>query len=55
MNIKRKKAARYTGAHQALTFSRRMLLVGGAQLAVGGALVARLGYLSVAQNAHYKL
>ena len=49
------KASRYTGAHQALTFSRRMLLVGGAQLAIGGALVARLGYLAIAQNAHYKL
>ena len=49
------KAARYTGAHQALTFSRRMLLVGGAQLAIGGALITRLGYLAIAQNAHYKL
>ena len=49
------KASRYTGAHQALTFSRRMLLVGGAQIAIGGALIARLGYLAIAQNAHYKL
>ena len=32
-----------------------MMLVGGAQAVFGGALVARLGYLSVAQNAHYRL
>ena len=46
---------RYTGAHQSLTFSRRMLLVSGAQGLVGAALIARLGYLAVAQNEKYKL
>ncbi len=46
---------RYTGAHQSLAFSRRMLLVGGAQAAVGASLVARLGYLAVAQNEKYRL
>lgn len=49
------KASRYTAAHQSLTFSRRMMLVGGAQAALGGALIARLGYLSIAQNEHYQL
>jgi penicillin-binding protein 2 len=49
------KAPRFTAAHQSMTFSRRMMLVGGAQLVFGGALVARLGYLSVAQNKHYRL
>jgi penicillin-binding protein 2 len=49
------KASRFTAAHQSMTFSRRMMLVGGAQAAFGGLLVARLGYLSVAQNQHYKL
>jgi penicillin-binding protein 2 len=49
------KASRYTAAHQSITFSRRMMLVGGAQAALGGALIARLGYLSVAQNEHYQL
>ena len=49
------KTKRYTGAHQSLAFSRRMLLVGGAQAAVGALLVGRLGYLAVAQNEHYKL
>ena len=49
------KASRFTAAHQSMTFSRRMMLVGGAQAAVGGLLVARLGYLSVAQNQHYRL
>ncbi|MEO7410565.1 MAG: penicillin-binding protein 2 [Sphingomicrobium sp.] len=46
---------RFTGAHQSLVFSRRMLLVGGAQVAIVGALIARLGYLAVSQNEHYKL
>jgi penicillin-binding protein 2 len=49
------KASRFTAAHQAFTFSRRMMLVGGAQAAFGGILIARLGYLSVAQNEHYQL
>ena len=49
------KASRFTAAHQSMTFSRRMMLVGGAQAALGGALIARLGYLSVAQNQHYQL
>ena len=31
------------------------MLVGGAQAAFGGILIARLGYLSVAQNQHYRL
>jgi penicillin-binding protein 2 len=32
-----------------------MMLVGGAQAALGGALIARLGYLAISQNEHYKL
>ena len=32
-----------------------MMLVGGAQAAFGGMLIARLGYLSVAQNQHYQI
>ncbi len=46
---------RITEAHQSLAFSRRMLLVGGAQVALGGLLVGRLGYLAVSQNEYYKL
>jgi penicillin-binding protein 2 len=49
------KASRFTAAHQSITFSRRMMLVGGAQAALGGALIARLGYLSVAENEKYML
>jgi penicillin-binding protein 2 len=49
------KASRFTAAHQSMTFSRRMMLVGGAQAAFGGVLVARLGYLSIAQSEHYQL
>jgi penicillin-binding protein 2 len=49
------KASRFTAAHQSITFSRRMMLLGGAQALFGGALVARLGYLAVAQNEHYQL
>jgi len=50
-----KEAKRFTAAHQSMTFSRRMMLVGGAQAALGGVLMARLGYLSVVQNEQYKL
>jgi len=46
---------RFTNAHQSLRFSRRMLLVGGAQAALGGMLLTRLGYLSISQNEHYRL
>ena len=49
------KASRFTAAHQSMTFSRRMMLVGGAQAAFGGVLIARLGYLSIAQSEHYQL
>ena len=46
---------RLTAAHQSIAFSRRMLLLGGAQVALGGILVSRLGYLAVSQNEYYKL
>lgn len=53
---KRKSPAkRVTSAHQSLLFSRRMLLLGGAQALVGSMLVARLGWLSVAENRKYQL
>lgn len=46
---------RITAAHQSITFSRRMLLLGGAQTAVGALLIGRMGWLSVAQNQKYQL
>ena len=46
---------RFTAVHQNLTFSRRMLIVGGAQAAVAGVLVGRLGWLSVKENQKYNL
>ena len=48
-------SARPLTPHQSLTFSRRMMLVGGAQAALGAVLIARLGWLSVAENEHYQL
>ena len=48
-------ATRITPAHQSITFSRRMLLLGGAQAAVGAVLIGRMGWLSVAQNQKYQL
>ena len=50
-----KRPTRLTTAHQSITFSRRMLLLGGAQVAVGGLLIGRLGWLAVAQNQKYQL
>ncbi|MFC7537728.1 penicillin-binding protein 2 [Sphingomonas sp. GCM10030256] len=46
---------RFTNVHQGLTFSRRMMVVGGAQAAVGAALIGRLGWLSIAENEKYNL
>ncbi|HEX6742300.1 MAG TPA: penicillin-binding protein 2, partial [Sphingomicrobium sp.] len=50
-----KGSTRLTTAHQSITFSRRMLLLGGAQGAVGGLLIGRLGWLAIAQNQKYQL
>ncbi|HET7709398.1 MAG TPA: penicillin-binding protein 2 [Sphingomicrobium sp.] len=46
---------RFTSVHQSLTFSRRMMLMRGAQLGVGGLLLGRLGWLSIAENERYQL
>jgi penicillin-binding protein 2 len=48
-------ATRVTSVHQSLTFSRRMVLLGGAQAAVGTLLIGRMGWLAVAQNQKYQL
>jgi penicillin-binding protein 2 len=53
--VKMDSARRFTSVHQSLTFSRRMMLLGGAQVAVGGLLIGRMGWLSVAQNEKYQL
>lgn len=44
-----------TEAQQALTFTRRSLLLGGGQLAVGALLIGRLGWLAIAENEKYQL
>src|SRR5215472_15712935 len=49
------KPIRITSAHQSITFSRRMLVLGGAQLGVGGLLIGRLGSLAIAENEKYQL
>src|SRR3954464_15634817 len=49
------KHMRITSAHQSITFSRRMMLLGGAQAAVGSLLIGRMGWLSIAQNQKYQL
>src|SRR5437763_3810559 len=49
------KPVRLTTAHQSITFSRRMMLLGGAQAAVGGLLIGRMGWLAIAQNEKYNL
>jgi penicillin-binding protein 2 len=46
---------RITTAHQSFTFSRRMLMLGGAQVGVGALLVGRMGWLAIAQNEKYQL
>src|SRR5258705_9950175 len=49
------QAKRFTSAHQSITFSRRMMLRGGAQIGAGALLIGRLGWLSIAQNKKYQL
>ncbi len=49
------KPIRLTTAHQSITFSRRMMLLGTAQAGVGALLIGRLGWLSIAQNEKYQL
>ena len=49
------KPMRITNAHQSITFSRRILLLGGAEAAVGTMLIGRMGWLSIAQNEKYQL
>ena len=49
------KPIRLTNAHQSITFSRRMLLLGGAQAAIGALLIGRMGWLAIAQNEKYQL
>src|SRR3954471_8243241 len=49
------RPTRLTTAHQNITFSRRMLLLGAAQAGVGTLLIGRMGWLSVAQNQKYQL
>ena len=49
------KHVRFTNAHQSITFSRRMMLLGGAQAAVGTMLIGRMGWLAIAQNEKYQL
>jgi penicillin-binding protein 2 len=46
---------RFTNAHQSITFSRRMMMLGGAQAAIGALLIGRMGWLSIAQNQKYQL
>jgi penicillin-binding protein 2 len=49
------KHMRFTNVHQSITFSRRMMLLGGAQAAVGALLIGRMGWLSIKENEKYQL
>jgi len=54
---KRPKAAKklVTEASQTFTFNRRAIVLGGAQLAVGGVLIGRMGWIAIAENEKYRL
>ncbi|MCW5646725.1 MAG: penicillin-binding protein 2, partial [Sphingopyxis sp.] len=51
----RRKRPPITEAWRGLTFTRRALVVGGAQAAVGIALAARMAYISIVDNDRYIL
>ncbi len=44
-----------TEAQQNFTFTRRALVLGGAQIAIGAVLAGRMAYISIAQNERYSL
>ncbi len=44
-----------TEASQSFTFGRRAFFLGGAQIAVGGLLAARMGWIAIAENEKYEL
>ena len=44
-----------TEATQQFSFTRRAMLLGGAQAVFGGVLVARMAYISVVENERYNL
>jgi penicillin-binding protein 2 len=44
-----------TEAQQNFSFTRRALVLGGAQLGIGAVLAARMAYISIAQNERYTL
>ena len=45
----------FNNVHQTIAFSRRMMIVGGLQAALGGVLIGRLGYLAITENEKYQL
>ena len=53
--MKQKPRKIITEAQQSFTFNRRALVLGGAQVAIGGLLAARMAYISIAQNEKYTL
>src|ERR687894_2995540 len=53
--MKMDNARRFTSAHQSITFSRRMMLMGAAQAGIGALLIGRMSWLAIAENEHYQL
>src|SRR3954470_16695355 len=49
------KHMRITTAHQSITFSRRIMLLGAGQVTIGGLLIGRMSWLAIAQNEKYQL
>lgn len=44
-----------TESNQAFTFTRRAMVLGGAQAALGALLIGRMAWISIAENEHYNL
>ena len=51
----RKPKKLVTEASQTFTFNRRAFFLGSAQLAVGGVLIGRMGWIAIAENEKYRL
>ncbi|ODU21174.1 MAG: penicillin-binding protein 2 [Sphingomonas sp. SCN 67-18] len=53
--MKRKSARVVTEASQSFSFTRRAMILSGAQIGLGALLAGRMGWLSIAQNERYRL
>src|SRR5688500_7931391 len=53
--MRRRSRPIITESNQAYTFTRRAMVLGGAQAGLAALLAGRMAWISIAENEHYKL